>query len=251
MSTAFTSQHVEAFELAAARAWPPTRIERVAGWRVRLSGGGSRRANSVLPIGYDSSDLDRAIDNVEVLYGAQNTRCYFQVSSASRPGDLDERLERRGYTREEPCLLMAKRLAPAPMPDGVTIADNPSDAWLSIYTEPLDAARKAAAPSVLASVPSPKAYFLVRRDGEALASALGVLDPARGVVVVECVATRSDRRRSGAAQRTMDALESWSASQGAGSAVLQVVEDNVPAIELYRRRGYEIAGRYHYRYKTV
>lgn len=249
MSARFSDADVVAFELAATRAWPAHRVERVAGWRVRLSGGGSRRANSVLPIGYDGSDLDAAITAVEKLYAADGVASYFQVSSASEPADLDARLDARGYTSEEPCLLMAKRLEPAPMPDGVIVSDAPSAAWLAIYTEPLEAVRKAAAPAVLANVPSPKAYFVVER--EALASALGVLDPATGVVVVESVATRPHRRRTGAARRAMDALESWGAAGGAKFAVLQVVENNLAAITLYQKRGYEICGRYHYRFKAV
>lgn len=251
MTLAFSAADVEAFELAAARAWPAARVERMAGWRVRLSGGGTRRANSVLPIGYDGSDVDRAIDGVEDLYCAQKTRCYFQVSSASAPTDLDARLAARGYTFEEPCFLMAKRLSPAPMPDDVTVADAPSAAWLSIYTEPLDTARKAAAPATLAGVPSPHAYFTVTRGGEATASALGVLDPATGVVVVECVATRSDQRRTGAARIVMDGLEAWASGNGGRFAVLQVVETNRAAVMLYERRGYTVAGRYHYRWKAV
>lgn len=251
MTHAFSAADVEAFELAAARAWPATRVERMAGWRVRLSGGGTRRANSVLPIGYDGSDVDRAIDGVEDLYRTQSTRCYFQVSSASRPPDLDARLAARGYTQEEPCLLMAKQLAPAPMPGSVVVSDTPSDAWLSIYTEPLDAARKAAAPATLSGVPSPHAYFTVTRGGEAIATALGVLDPATDVVVVECVATRVDQRRTGAARVVMDGLEAWAVGNGGRFTALQVVETNLAAVTLYERRGYTVAGRYHYRWKTV
>jgi GNAT superfamily N-acetyltransferase len=251
VTSAFSAADVEAFELAAARAWPPARIERIAGWRVRLSGGGSRRANSVLPIGYDGSDADGAIDRIEVLYRAQKTRSYFQVSSASAPTDLDARLAARGYTFEEPCFLMAKRLGVTSMPSDVTVTETPMEAWLAIYTEPLDPIRKAAAPATLASVPAPHAFFTVTRGGEATASALGVLDPATGTVVVECVATRTDQRRTGAARIVMDGLEAWAAGQGASFAILQVVDNNYPAITLYERRGYTIAGRYHYRYKCV
>jgi len=248
---AFSAADVEAFELAAARAWPALRVEHVAGWRVRLSGGGTRRANSVLPIGYDGSDVETAVGRIEELYRTQKTRCYFQVSSASTPADLDARLAARGYAIEEPCRLMAKRLSPMPMPDTVTVTDAPTGAWLSIYTEPLDDARKAAAPAVLAGMPAPKAYFTVVRRGESQASALGVLDPATGIVVVECVATRSHMRRTGAARLVTDGLEAWAAERGGRFAVLQVVETNQAAVTLYERRGYAVAGRYHYRWKAV
>jgi GNAT superfamily N-acetyltransferase len=250
MRSPFAPQAVLAMERAAARAWPPQRVERVAGWHVRLSGGGSRRANSVLPLDYDASDLERAIDRVETLYRAERTRSYFQVSSASDPPELDARLAARGYTYEDPCLLLAKRLVAVPMPAGVISMSEPSPDWLSIYTEPLDAGRAAAAAAVLASVPSPRTFLLVVRDGRPLSSALGVVAPD-GIALVECVATAAVARRSGGAGLIMNALESWAAGHGAHTAALQVVSINLPAVTLYERRGYSEAGRYHYRFKDV
>jgi ribosomal protein S18 acetylase RimI-like enzyme len=237
-------------ERAAARAWPPRQTVDVDGWTVRLSGSGSRRANSVLPLRF-GGNVDTAIDRIEALYAAQKTRAYVQVVSIAEPEDLDAHLAARGYVHEEPCLLMSKPI------DGVhelradvEITPNPTDAWLSVYSETIDTARRAAVPAVLETVPRPRAFLLVR-DGDApLACALGVLSPD-GISVVECVATRSAQRRSGAGTRVMDALEAWSARQGATTMALQVVEANAPARALYGKRGYVERGRYHYRYKDV
>jgi N-acetylglutamate synthase len=250
MTSTFTTDHVLAMELAAARAWPAKYIIDVDGWRVRLSGGGTRRANSVLPLRYTGDDLSASIASVEGQYRAQKTRAYFQVMSIAQPSRLDAELEQRGYAFEEPCLLMAKPIAPTPMPAGVIVSDAPSDAWLSVYAESLDPARKAAAPSVLAVVPKPHAYLLVMRDGVPLSSALAVVSPD-GFTLVECVATRSAVRRSGGGQIVMDALESWSAANGAHTSVLQVVAGNTAARRLYEGRGYREAGHYHYRWRDV
>ena len=250
MIAVFDRQRVLAIEHAAARAWPATRVEDVDGWRVRLSGGGSRRANSVLPLGYRGSDISAAIERVEALYRAQKTRSYFQVTSIADPPGLDAELERRGYVYEEPCLLMAKALEPSPMPADVVQSAQPTAAWMSIYTEPLDDVRRAKVPAVLAVVSEPRVYLLVMRDGQPLSSALAVLSPD-GTVLVECVATRGSVRRSGGAQIVMDALESWAASHGAHTAALQVIIGNGPARCLYERRGYTEAGRYHYRWRDV
>lgn len=250
MSDTFTYDDVLAMEQAAAAAWPATRIADVDGWKVRLSGGGSRRANSVLPLVFEGGDVERAIDATEHLYRADKVRSYFQVSSISRPVDLDARLAARGYTYEEPCLLMAKRLRPSPMPEGIDCASDPSPAWLSVYTEPLEPVRKAAAPAVLAVVPKPRQFFLLSRHCEPLTSALSVRS-GTGVALVECVATATAGRRKGGAQIIMDAVESWSHANGAKFCALQVVEGNSAARTLYERRGYVTAGRYHYRWKNV
>ncbi len=250
MTSMFTNDAVRAIERAAARAWPAGRIVEVDGWQVRLSGGGSRRANSVLPLDFGGSDLDRAIDVVEAHYRAQGTRSYFQVSSISAPDTLDSQLERRGYAFEEPCLLLAKSLSPRPMPPEVTVTDAISAAWLSVYGETIDAARRATAPAILAAVPGRRAFLLAQRDGVPLSTALAVVSPD-GIGLVECVATRSAARRAGGAQIVMDALESWSATEGAHTVALQVIASNTPARRLYEARGFVEVGRYHYRWRDV
>jgi ribosomal protein S18 acetylase RimI-like enzyme len=246
----FLAEQVLAFERAAARAWPATRVIDVGGWSVRLSGGGTRRANSVLPLAWTGGSFEAAMGAVEAAYRAQGTRAYVQVSTASQPTDLDARLAARGYASEEPCLLMVKPLNAAPMPADVTVTVDPSDDWLSIYTEPLDDARRSAAPTLLATVPAPRAFLLARRGGVPLSSALAVVSPD-GHVVVECVATRAATRRAGGGTLIMNALEAWACSAGARTAVLQVVAANTAAVSLYRRRGYREAGRYHYRWRDA
>jgi N-acetylglutamate synthase len=250
MSATISAARVLAIELAAARAWPALHSQGIEGWRVRLSGGGARRANSVLPLAFNGSDLNAAISAVETAYRAQNTRSYFQVSSISQPDGLDAALEARGYTFEEPCLLLAKRLSPAPLSSDVVMSDVPTEAWMSVYGETLDAVRRAAAPAILAAMPQPRAFLLAMRTGVPLSCALAALSPD-GIVIVECVATRTAMRRSGGGQVVMAALEAWAAQNGADTAALQVVAGNSAARTLYDGRGYGEVGRYHYRWRDV
>ena len=250
MDVVFPRAAVLAMELAAARAWPPGHIAAFDGWQVRTSGGRGRRANSVLPLAYTGRDLDATIDNVERHYRGRGLKSYFQLSSLAAPDGLDERLAARGYTCEEPTLLLAKPLSAAPMPDAAEVLDEPSPEWMAIFTAPLAGGRAAEVPEILARVPAPRAYFLLRRDDVALATALAVLSP-EGIAVVECVATRAERRRSGAAHAVMDALEAWAVAQGATVAALQVTEGNTAARALYTGRGYGAASRYHYRWRQV
>ncbi|MGY4645606.1 GNAT family N-acetyltransferase [Cellulomonas sp. URHB0016] len=81
--------------LVEAATWPPARVVEVDGWRVGLSGGMTRRANSVLPLGVPA-DVDAAIDRVEEIYADAGQPSVFRVCRAATPG-LDDRLERRGY----------------------------------------------------------------------------------------------------------------------------------------------------------
>ena len=51
-----------------------------------------------------------------------------------------------------------------------------------------------------------------------------------GCAVIECVATRADRRRQGAAASVLEALEHWASGQNADWIGLQVVATNTPAV---------------------
>ena len=98
---------------------------------------------------------------------------------------------------------------------------------------------------ILARVPRPRAFLLLRDRGQPAATALGVV--AEGVVIAECVMTRADRRRGGAASRVMRVLEAWGAREGATIAALQAVAANEPAQGLYAKLAYARVGGYHYR----
>lgn len=241
-----------AIERAAVVAWPASETADVDGWLWRYSGGGSQRANSVSALAFRGTDAELAIGEAERRYRLRGASPMFQVCEVNAPGDLDGRLQRRGYRLREPCTALAKRIPPAisgsldtSLDSGVEIADRPSEAWLSVYLSGITQSRRAFAPTILARVPPPCAFLLVREAGEPAATALGVV--AEGVVIAECVMTLATRRRSGAATRVMRALEAWGAGQGATVSALQAVTANAPAQALYAGLDYARVGGYHYR----
>lgn len=235
-------------ERTAVAAWPALVTADVEGWLWRYSGGGSQRANSVSPLAFRGSDVEHAIAEVERRYVARGTRPMFQTCDVVVPTDLDDRLQRRGYRLQEPCTALAKHIsaiAAGRQDPDIEISDAPSEAWLSVYLAGITESRRGLAPMILARVPQPRAFLLLRdRDGPA-ATALAVA--GEGVVIAECVMTLANRRRSGAASRVMLALEAWGAKQGATIAALQAVAANAPAQALYARLDYARVGGYHYR----
>jgi GNAT superfamily N-acetyltransferase len=143
----------------------------------------------------------------------------FQICDINAPADLTT-LERRGYRLHEPCMALAREIAPRELPRHRD-ASSVSDPWLSVYLPGITESRRQIAPRILAGVPAPRAFFLLRSNGEPMSAALGVV--AHGVVVAECVATRAEFRRRGGSERIMTALEAWGAKQGATIAALQAV----------------------------
>jgi GNAT superfamily N-acetyltransferase len=234
-----------AIEQAAVRAWPALETADIDGWLWRYTGGGSQRANSVSPLAFTGADPETAIDEAERRYKARGARPMFQVCDINVPADLDERLAARGYRLQEPCTTLAKQIAPRDPPAEVEVTTAAGEDWLSVYLAGISEDRRPIAPKILAGVPAPRAFFLLRRDGKPISAALGVV--AHGVVVAECVATLAAFRRRGGSVRIMTALEAWGAKQGAGIAALQAVAANAAAQALYAKLDYARVGGYHYR----
>ena len=89
-------------DLALLRAWPPAEERRVGRWLVRLDGGVTRRANSVLPLGRgpdpSSEQLDGWLAEARRLYDDRGLTPWVQVTDAAWPPDLGAALEERGWT---------------------------------------------------------------------------------------------------------------------------------------------------------
>ena len=118
-----------AIEHAAVRSWPALETADIDGWLWRYASGGSQRANSVAALAFTGSNVEPAIEEAERRYRAKGAPCRFTISEVSTPGDLDARLERRGYARSDDHLTMAKEVtAAAPMPGGVEPSSEPSPA---------------------------------------------------------------------------------------------------------------------------
>ena len=232
-------------ERAAVCAWPALEAADIEGWLWRCTGGGSQRANSVSPLAFTGADPEAAIAEAERRYRSRGVRPMFQVCEINQPADLEGRLQARGYRVQEPCTTLAKDIAPSEMPADVEIAGSANAPWLSVYLAGISESRRELAPSILAVVPAPRAFFLLRSQGEPMSVALGVV--AHGVVIAECVATLAKFRRQSGSSRIMRALEAWGADQDATIAALQAVAANAPAQALYAKLDYRPVGGYHYR----
>jgi N-acetylglutamate synthase len=236
-----------AIELAAVRAWPAGETRDVDGWLWRYSGGGSQRANSVSALHYRGRNVERTIDEIERLYRERGAPVRFQVGfPISEPVDLDARLAARGYVIHDPVTTLVKPVEVVAQPTDVTLSDAPSEGWMAVYLGNISPDRQPFAAAMLARVPAPRVFAEARRQGETIATALGVLH--QDAVIAECVGTARSARRQGAASAVMQALEAWAAEQSARTIGLQAVTTNMPAQGLYAALGYTAAGTYHYRF---
>jgi ribosomal protein S18 acetylase RimI-like enzyme len=219
------------------RAWPATETARIDGWLWRWSGGGSQRANSVSTVSFIGNDMSNALDRVEARYHSKDCPSRLHTYDLSQPAGLPELLIARGYGAGETTVTMLATAGPGEAPADVEVADDPPAEWLDVYMEAITESRRAVNRQILRRVPDPRAFFSVRRGGRVISTALCVIDG--GHAVAECVATRETDRGQRGADTAMRALMSWAASLGAHTVGLQVVEQNRPALALYRRLGFQ------------
>lgn len=159
--------------------------------------------------------------------------------------DLDAALEKLGYRSEDQSVILA---APAPgiRAEGPERAVIRCDAPLARMTEiwrehDIGAARL----DVMGRVPAPS-IFLLARDGDRPAGC-AFLAAQGDVAMIHALAVAPFARRKGLGTRATRAAALWAVENGASELALAVREDNQPALELYRRLGFETRARYRYR----
>ena len=223
-------------ERAHVRAWPALHTATIDGWLWRSSGGGSQRANSVSTVDFTGIDPETAVLQAEALYHAAGQPARFQIFDETSPPGLAEFLRARGYVRGEATVTMFKRTGAARESADVEMRDLAWNGWRDVYLDEISESRRAVNAEILTRVPRPRAYFGLRRGGEIVSTALCVA--GCGCAVIECVATRMDARRRGAARAVLGAVEHWAARQDVDWLGLQVVAVNTAALALYRGLGF-------------
>jgi N-acetylglutamate synthase len=236
---------VRDLEEIAARTWRGLEEERAGDWLLRAGGGFSGRANSALVVGNAPGPLADAVASVARWYAARDLPPKAQLPGP--PGAADTAFAAAGWTRSEDVLVLTAPLGHWAAPDvRVDLSPAPDAAWLAGYRY-RGAALPPEAEAVLTRAHDPL-FASVRPDpGTARPAAV-----ARGVVedgwlVITAVTVAEEFRRRGLARAVMAALAAAGRERGAHSCLLQVSEDNAPALALYARLRFTEHHRYHYR----
>jgi ribosomal protein S18 acetylase RimI-like enzyme len=260
-----------------AATWRPVQVHDIGGWRAGISGGFTRRANSVVTA-VTPVDVDAAITQLERVYADAGRAPVFRVGRESCPADLTSRLAVRGYRRVADTLVMvhedlagltaaggAELSGSADPAVSVDIAESPDDMWLTGWlgvkssSAPVD---RDLAAAILTG--SPAAYLTAYErsererpamngpDGVDVAphdrAAVGVIRAAfaNDWVALACLAVSAAARRRGLASTLTAAAAREAARRGARRAFLQVEHANAVAITVYERLGFVPADSYHY-----
>lgn len=236
---------VRSLEELAARTWRGPEQQRHGDWLLRAGGGFSGRANSALVVGDAPEPLDDAVGTVARWYADRGLRPRAQLPGPAGPADAA--FAAAGWIRSEDVLVLTAPLTSWPAPDvAVQLSPTPDEAWLTGYRY-RGAVLPPEAPAVLLGAERPL-FASVRPEpapAPPAAVARGAVDD--GWLVISAVTVAEGFRRRGLAHAVMAALAAAGREQGARCCLLQVSEDNAPALALYAQLGFTEHHRYHYR----
>jgi len=243
------SQIVE-LEQIAANAWVAQETERLGGWLLRANAGVTRRANSVLPLGPPVIPLDEAIEKVIDFYKERNLTPRFQMAETSKPPELDRDLSDRGFSvglQVEMHTVAINHITKREPLIDVHVSNDVTDSWMSVYEESsgYDASTMETRKALMKRTPLHKAFALAKIDREPAGVGFAVVE-GKWLGLFN-IAVHPSMRGRGVAVAVNIALANWGHQRGARSAYLQVESENLPALKLYEKLGFQHVYTYWYR----
>lgn len=238
---------IRILERRAFRAWPALETLESHGWLQRLSGGYTKRANSINALEPDAEFTLDLRNELEAPYRSAQLLPAWRLSPLA-PAAADALLADAGYRRIDESLVQR---APIDERFGidpeVRIDGAPSDAWLNGFAalSPVAPAHRETMARMLRSIVAPVAFAHVKDHGQPVAFALGVVDGDHVGLFDVLVAPQA--RRRGLARRLTQSIGGWGRHHGARFAYLQVVATNAAALPLYADLGFQTVYSYWYR----
>lgn len=239
---------VNSLEERAFNAWPAQKSALCGGWLLRLSEGYTKRANSANAL-RPTVAFNETLQVVENFYARHGLPAIFRLSPLAG-AEPDRALDQAGYRKIDRTLVMTASLATSTQASAsheVVIESAASDAWSAGIAEMnnIPSTSRATHDRMLAAITMPAAFATLIEGETPVAYGLAVAE--NGVVGLFDIVVAPDARRRGVATKLVAALLEWGQAQRATRAYLQVVADNLPAVALYRKLGFDEQYQYHYR----
>ena len=247
MSLSVDLFEVRKLEELAFAGWPALESRDVAGWRLRFSGGYTKRANSINALGLDARAEPEIISSLEGAYRERGLPPIWRLTPLTPPAVADL-LAQRGYRSIERSLLQVCPLhADFQAASEVTIHPQPTAAWIEAFCthSPVRPEHRDTMRRMLSAIAAPAGFAFVEDAGQPMAMAIGAVQGDH--MGLFDVLVMPQARRRGLARKVTESLYAWAWRHGARFAYLQVVATNAAAMPLYAAQGFRTVYPYEYR----
>lgn len=247
LSRSIDLDEIRRLEVLAFRGWPALETLDIGGWRLRFSGGYTKRANSINVLGEISDFSEKAVTELEAFYRERGLAVVWRLTPLAPPA-VEAVLSGRGYGAIERSLVQRCPLRPDFATDPqVQILERPTEDWIDAFSlhSPVRPNYRAVMRRMLSAIAAPAGFAFVVEDGRPMAMAIGAVEGNH--MGLFDVLVMPHARRRGLARRVTESLYAWAWQHGARFAYLQVVATNDAAMPLYAAQGFSTLYEYEYR----
>ena len=239
-------------EELAMNAWPALQTKLYDGWILRFGCGYTKRSNSVNPIYHSTLSVAEKISFCENGYENLNLPVVFKLTNQSYPGNIDDELEKRCYSRIDVTSVRIAELDRLKYSnlEGLVIENKFKDAWFNgfIHCSGLEnRGLQNSARNILNNVLGEVVAVRKEIDNNVVACGYGAIE--RDYIGIFDVIVEKNHRGKGFGQDIMEGILRNAMHKGIKTAYLSVVVGNVPAENLYQKLGFREVYRYWYRKK--
>ena len=245
LSSSSDLSQVRRLEELAFAGWPALETRDVAGWRLRLSGGYTKRANSINALERKAQTDLKTVEGLESAYRERGQLPAWRLSPLA-PAAIAGILAARGYRAIERSLVQVCPLqAFTPAPE-VCIHAQPTESWIDAFAahSPVRPEHRATMRRMLTAIAAPVGFAFVEEAGQPMAMAIGAVNGDH--MGLFDVLVMPHARRRGLARKVTESLYAWAWDHGARFAYLQVVATNAAAMPLYEAQGFRTVYDYEY-----
>lgn len=231
-------------------AWPSLHTYLYDGWVLRVSGGYTKRANSINPLYPSQIDLKDKIDYCKGFYDELDLPTIYKMTANSHLDILDNTLEALGYNKVDETavkVLDLKGCDPVHHP-ATDVSYSLQKEWANGYIKNTNIQKestKTVLRTMLNNIIGKTIWVLHKEEGNAVAFGYGVVD--KGYVGIFDIHVNTSYRGKGYGKAVMHKLIAEAKRLGANHAYLQVVVGNKVAENLYDQLGFKEIYRYWYR----
>ena len=242
---------IKQLEQISMNAWPALQTKHYDGWIMRFANGVTRRSNSVYPLFESTIPVEDKVKYCENFYTPKSLPTLFKMTSNVFPSDLDSILASKGYKRDADASVQIISVRNTTNFDRRIIHLNSQydPKWIERFVKfnRYDPSNIKGYDEIIKQISFKRIFLDLIIDNQYAGCGLGVVEDK--FLGIFDIVVNPDNRRNGFGKMIVESLLSWGKDNGAETAYLQVMLDNDPALNLYRKMGFKETYKYWYRVK--